>query len=889
MTRDFQAGSKIGTYVLDTYVGGGSFGAVWRGHDERSGQAVAIKLLTGALSSSETAAMRADVELLAASAASHSQHVVHVLGGGVDPVPHIVMEYVEGNDLSALLKAKGKLTAEETIDIGISISDALGALNEAGIIHRDIKPANVMTDKDGVIKLADFGIAKIVGYETMTMTGQAAMTMAYAAPEIWDDGSAFGRPSHKSDLYAMGVLLYQCLTGETPFRGNYGALYKAHLERAPDIKALPPATPPSLRTLIQLCLEKKQADRPSDAIECMHMLERSRTELAGSAAAAGEPRQFGPWIKIAPHESQPWAWRCRHESRDTLATVEVHFADTLDDGAILRRALAANPKLTPLGAERLIETNRLLLRPDESWQSPPAGRFQFWIAREDREVEHAAVVTAAGLTAATTALAALIAAGEQDNLSLAIKDNLTVLANGEIYLRRPGIDAMPADSEFEAWEAIRALPLDPAATALVSSARDFRELVDKLSAADTEGTVIVGRGDQTVVVGRGAGDTVIAGREQGTPEAPEPAAVLTPRSPAVPLAAPALALQLSRTSAGKAASWYELTLRNQGEGPMDVRLDARDPANALAFSLPQQVMLAQGANDRVRVHVQPRKGRMFGGKRSFRFTITAAGAGGGGNEPPITVEGEFEDQPPSWPLFAGAGFFGIAILAVLTALALAGGNDNGGSPKLALAETATATATAVPSATPVPPTATPIPPPLPTEVPPPPPEPNRANCNAIRGTAYQSSTEEAWFRANCITPGGGGAPAATSTPIPPPPPGGGGGPPPPAPTATPRPPTTYSMTAALNATTYVRNQGFTLCYRLNPQGVRFHVRLFESINGVSQGLQTEWDDDGALNGAWNDCIGNLRWDNQAGARQLRLEASVNGVVVAQATVSANVN
>jgi serine/threonine-protein kinase len=187
--------------------------------------------------------MRAEIELLAASAASRSRHVVHVLGGGAEPVPHIVMEYVEGDDLSARLKREGKLSAGQTIEIGLAISDALGALNEAGIIHRDIKPANVMTDRDGVIKLADFGIAKIVGYETMTMTGQAAMTMAYAAPEIWDDGSAFGRPSHKSDLYAMGVLLYQCLTGDTPFRGNYGALYKAHLERTPDIKALPPETP----------------------------------------------------------------------------------------------------------------------------------------------------------------------------------------------------------------------------------------------------------------------------------------------------------------------------------------------------------------------------------------------------------------------------------------------------------------------------------------------------------------------------------------------------------------------------------------------------------------------------------------------------------------------
>src|SRR5689334_18813658 len=122
---DLRAGTRIDDYVLDSYIGGGSSGAVWRGHDERDGQIVAIKFLTGALSTAETAAMRADVELLAASAASRSNHVVHVLGGGIEPVPHIVMEYVEGIDLQALLKKNGKLSSEETIEVGLAISDAL--------------------------------------------------------------------------------------------------------------------------------------------------------------------------------------------------------------------------------------------------------------------------------------------------------------------------------------------------------------------------------------------------------------------------------------------------------------------------------------------------------------------------------------------------------------------------------------------------------------------------------------------------------------------------------------------------------------------------------------------------------------------------------------------
>src|SRR4051812_26818614 len=166
MNSDIKAGSKVGNYILDSYLGGGSFGAVWKGHHETTGDIAAVKLLTGALSTAETAGMRAEVEMLAAFAASRSEHVVHILGGGPDPLPYVVMEYIEGTDFSSLLKTQTTISQEQAIDAGIAISDALRVLNEAGIIHRDIKPANVMINHDGVIKLTDFGIAKIVGYET---------------------------------------------------------------------------------------------------------------------------------------------------------------------------------------------------------------------------------------------------------------------------------------------------------------------------------------------------------------------------------------------------------------------------------------------------------------------------------------------------------------------------------------------------------------------------------------------------------------------------------------------------------------------------------------------------------------------------------------------------
>jgi len=714
MNSDFKAGSKIGNYVLESYLGGGSFGAVWRCRDETTGELAAIKLLTGALSSSETAGMRAEVEMLAAFASSRSEHVVHILGGGPDPVPYVVMEYIEGSDFQSLLKDQRGLPQERTIEAGIAIADALRALNEAGIIHRDIKPANVMIDKDGEIKLTDFGIAKIVGYETMTMTGQAAMTMAYAAPEIWDEGSAFGRASHKSDLYAMGILLFQCLTGVTPFRGNYGALYKAHTERPPDINMLPADTSPSLRALIVSCLQKKQADRPADAEACLLALQRASVELQERTGKVpeGEPTRFGPWLRAGIHETMPWAWRSRHETTGTESTVEVHFADSLEYGGQLRKAVAANSKLATLGAERLLETNRLLPHPDQAWIAAPAGPFQFWIAREDRRVDPASRVTPAILSAAATAVASLIEAAAAEGVTLKLRDSLSVLDSGEVYMRRPAIDVGTANPEHEALELLRGLPLDPEAAALVSAAPDLQALLQNLSnPQDTGATMILPKGvDQTVVV---ASQTVVIGREE---------AVAAPLTPIV-AAAPALglvAVNLRRIHARAAASDYDLSLHNNGPSPIDLDLAASDQGGRLAFSLANHVTVQAGGTERVSMRVKPRSLRWFGGKSTTRFAIVTSG-GAGDSEPPITTFGEFEDEPSRAPLLAGGGLFGIAVLAVGTALALGGGSDDSNAA-VAVTETATAvTATA----TSIPPnlTAVSVPEPAPPEIVPPPAEP----------------------------------------------------------------------------------------------------------------------------------------------------------------------
>jgi serine/threonine-protein kinase len=292
LREQYRAGDEFGRYRLEQLLGAGGFGAVWRALDTSNGQIVALKLLSGAYSGPDAMRLRAEVELLAASAASSSPHVVRVLGGGPAPVPHVVMEYVQGEDLAALLRREGALPPARVVEIGRAVADALRALGEAGIIHRDLKPANVMIDSSGVIKLADFGIAKIVGYETVTATGQVLLSTAYSAPEVWE-----GKPSARSDLYALGALLYECLTGRTPFVGTTAELFRQHAFNPPDMDALPSNTPAGLRELIERSLEKTPELRPPDAAACLELLER--------ADGGAEPSHFGDWTAVSPPPTPP--------------------------------------------------------------------------------------------------------------------------------------------------------------------------------------------------------------------------------------------------------------------------------------------------------------------------------------------------------------------------------------------------------------------------------------------------------------------------------------------------------------------------------------------------------------------------------------------------------
>ncbi len=376
MTVDLQPGSVFGDYVLERRLGGGGFGDVWLSRDA-SGALVALKVLHGQYQNSEAAKLRAEIELLAAAASAQSSHIVRVLGGGSAPAPYVVMEYIDGVDLGSEIARRGALPVAEVMRIAEGVADALATLQQAGIIHRDIKPANVMINADGEVKLTDFGIAKIVGVDSITTTNQIAMSVAYAAPEAFD-----GKVSYLSDHYAFGALLYHCLTGRTLFAGSYIEIMRHQVATLPDLRVLPRDTPTALVHLISACLAKEPQRRPPNATALKAGINVARSALEASLkdtvkrSRLQEPIQLGPWVIDARVEDDAWTFQCHDPKTGESAEVEVHFANELAYGESLRNvALGAAPE-----GWRAIGTSRLVLRPGESWPGQPLLRFLFWIA-----------------------------------------------------------------------------------------------------------------------------------------------------------------------------------------------------------------------------------------------------------------------------------------------------------------------------------------------------------------------------------------------------------------------------------------------------------------------------------------------------------------------------
>lgn len=265
-----QSGQEIGHFVLLDVVGQGGFGVVWRARDTELDRIVAIKTpRSGTIGVDEANQFMREAQ--AAAQLKHANIVsVHEVGR-VDDVLYIVSDFVEGMTLSEWLAAH-RPTNRESAEMCLSLADALEHAHQAGVIHRDMKPGNILLDSTGSPNIADFGLAKRqVGDMTVTLDGRIVGTPAYMSPEQATGGLVDGR----SDVYSLGVILFQLLTGERPFRGNHRMLlHQVVHEEAPSPRRLNGSIPRDLETICLKCLEKSPSRRYQSARELADDLRR---------------------------------------------------------------------------------------------------------------------------------------------------------------------------------------------------------------------------------------------------------------------------------------------------------------------------------------------------------------------------------------------------------------------------------------------------------------------------------------------------------------------------------------------------------------------------------------------------------------------------------------
>lgn len=329
-------------YRLESQLGSGGMGAVWRATDLKLGREVAVKLMTPSPSegpfASPSERFRRETRI-SASLRHPGITMVHDAGEWQGHL-YLVMEKVDGEDMSSVLRRyPGGVPTERVLELGGSITEALGAAHDHGVVHRDIKPANIMVTPEGWVKICDFGVAKLVKDLQGSRPTAALGTVQYMAPEQFD-----GNVDQRSDLYSLGCVLYELLTGAPPFHGRPRALMHQHCFKAPP--PMDPAVepvPPDLEALVAELLEKERDDRPPNAAVVRERLDAVEVgeefgRAHGAAVPAGGARVHER-LPVSAHEralpeTRPLSTGvlCAPTVSDTL--VRVSLPDILDSGDV---------------------------------------------------------------------------------------------------------------------------------------------------------------------------------------------------------------------------------------------------------------------------------------------------------------------------------------------------------------------------------------------------------------------------------------------------------------------------------------------------------------------------------------------------------------------------
>ncbi len=277
----------IGPFLLESKLGVGGMGIVYKATYTKNGAEVALKVLPLDLSANKQLVARFNREMAILKKLKHPR-IVQFYGGGEQDGQHFyAMEYIDGETLAHLLRDKGRLPWEQVIEFGMQICEALEHSHDNGIVHRDLKPANLFLGKDGKLRLGDFGIARDTDATALTASGSTVGTQAYMAPEQITGKQPI---SNKTDLYALGCVLYEMLTGHPPFKAatSMEMLLKHINEAPPKVRTEVMECPIFLEQVILQLLEKHPDKRPHDALMVQVALEEVIERVAAQTSTMSQ-------------------------------------------------------------------------------------------------------------------------------------------------------------------------------------------------------------------------------------------------------------------------------------------------------------------------------------------------------------------------------------------------------------------------------------------------------------------------------------------------------------------------------------------------------------------------------------------------------------------------
>jgi serine/threonine-protein kinase len=353
-------GSLLGPYVVEAPLGAGGMGEVYRARDTRLNRTVAIKVLSARLPDDEEFRRRFEREARAIGALEHP-HICPLYDvGSHDGASFLVMQHLQGETLAAVV-SRGPLRIDRAVEYGVEIARALDAAHRAGVIHRDLKPANVMVTKTGV-KLLDFGLARVDAAgggvlpkdattiaSAVTLDGVLMGTVPYMAPEQLEGRTADAR----SDIFALGVVLFEMITGRRPFNGTSQAQLVAEIMSAepPDITTVRPDAPPGLDRIVKKCLAKDADARWQNAGDLATALQWAAEPVSGTASSnhtASHARSMWVVAIVLAATAAAGAWLLKPDARGPAA-ISPHVTIELPTGAVFERFTRPVLALSPDG------------------------------------------------------------------------------------------------------------------------------------------------------------------------------------------------------------------------------------------------------------------------------------------------------------------------------------------------------------------------------------------------------------------------------------------------------------------------------------------------------------------------------------------------------------